>query len=193
MGSIERDLVSQLKSRRMKRELWMLGGINESLYHLVVLPAITLAEENKDPITIYFDSIGGQLSMGITCTEVLRNLPADITSIALATVFSAAMFPYMAGRTRLCYPNSYFLIHPTSLVFKDISIATHQLESYIKVAESQVERECQEWAKITNLSAEEWIEMFKGRDDIYLNAHEALEKGIVTGILGEGEYSASTD
>jgi len=81
-----------------------------------LLTAVGIAiEKGARGITICISSTGGSPDQASYAYEILTALPADISLIThnVATVQSAAMTIFLAGRTRRAVKNSTFMVHRT--------------------------------------------------------------------------------
>lgn len=140
----------------------------------------------KSRITVRINSVGGDLYAGLAIANRLRELKADIVTIADALCASAAVSIYQAGKTRKLYAGSQIMIHePSARLFgrydvQGIQKVSRQLEAGKKsLIESYRER--------TGRTAEELEEMITG--DCWMTGSEAVAEGFADEVI-EGEVTA---
>ena len=69
-----------------------------------------LTENAKNPVTLEFDSDGGNPKLGIELANAIEEHGA-VTTVNLCVVMSAALYPFLAGKERLAKLNTRFMIH----------------------------------------------------------------------------------
>jgi ATP-dependent protease ClpP protease subunit len=90
------------------------GGIDSgSMAGLLRTVNEQIQKGNKD-ITLLIASPGGDTTAAFAAYNVLRNVPAEITTFNIGNVDSAAMLLYCAGKKRYSMPATRFLIHGNS-------------------------------------------------------------------------------
>lgn len=62
--------------------------------------------------TIYFDSCGGNVFVGLTLASLIRLRGLDATAVVAGECSSAALLPFAACRRRFVTPHSTLLFHP---------------------------------------------------------------------------------
>ncbi len=139
----------------------------------------------KSRITIRINSVGGDLYAGLAIANRLKDLKADIVTIADALCASAAVSIYQAGSTRKLYAGSQIMIHePSCRLYgrydvQGIKKVSRQLEAGKKsLIESYRER--------TGRTAEELEQMITG--DCWMTGSEAVEEGFADEVI-EGEVT----
>lgn len=142
--------------------------------------------KGKNSITIRINSVGGDLYAGLAIANRLKDLGADITTIADALCASAAVAIYQAGGTRKLYAGSQVMIHePSCRLFgrydvQGIKKVQKQLEAGKKsLIESYRER--------TGRTSEELEKMITG--DCWMTGQEAVEEGFADEVI-EGDVVA---
>lgn len=140
----------------------------------------------KGQITIRINSVGGDLYAGLAIANRLRDLKADIVTIADALCASAAVSIYQAGHTRKLYTGSQIMIHePSCMLFgrydvQEIKKVQMQLEACKKsLIESYRER--------TGRTLEELEQMITG--NCWMTGQEAVTEGFADEVI-EGEVTA---
>jgi len=129
-------------------------------------------------VTMLINSPGGSVQDGFGIVDTMRLMPYEIVTVGVGTVASMAATIYLAGDTRLSYPNTQYLLHQplggTEGRATDIEIYADNIK-YIKT-------------KLNSFIAErigksiEEIEKATSTGDFILYAPEAKEYGIVHAI-----------
>lgn len=139
--------------------------------------------KKKSKITIRINSIGGDLHAGIAIANRIKDLKAEIITIADALCASAAVSIYLTGNTRKLYTGSQIMIHePSCRLFgrydvQGIKKVEKQLEACKKsIIESYRER--------TGRTKEDLEKMVTG--DCWMTGQEAVEEGFADEVI-EGE------
>ncbi len=139
----------------------------------------------KSRITIRINSVGGDLYAGLAIANRLKDLKAEVVTIADALCASAAVSIYQVGNTRKLYTGSQIMIHePSCRLFgrydvQGIKKVEKQLEAGKKsLIESYKER--------TGRTAEELEQMITG--DCWMTGQEAVAEGFADEII-EGEVT----
>lgn len=135
--------------------------------------------DNPPGITLFINSAGGCVFSGLSALDHIKTSRVPITTVVDGCCCSSATFLLMGGHTRLMKENSFVLIHQISNGFwgkyeemKDEMETTQKLMDHIT---DVYRRE----TKIT----EKRLKKFMKRD-VYLNAHECIDLGIVSGVFG---------
>ncbi len=139
----------------------------------------------KSRITVRINSVGGDLYAGMAIANRLKELKADIVTIADALCASAAVSIYQAGSKRKLYAGSQIMIHePSCRLYgrydvQGIKKVSRQLEAGKKsLIESYRER--------TGRTAEELEQMITG--DCWMTGAEAVAEGFADEVI-EGEVT----
>ncbi len=139
--------------------------------------------KDKDKITIRINSVGGDLYAGLAIANRIKDLKADIITVADALCASAAVAIYQTGGTRKLYNGSQIMIHePSCRLFgrydvQGIKKVEKQLEAGKKsVIESYRER--------TGRTFEDLEKMIT--NDCWMTGQEAVNEGFADEVI-EGE------
>ncbi len=90
------------------------GGIDSGSMAGLLRMVNEQIRQNNSHIIILIASPGGDTSAAFAAYNVLRNVPAEITTFNIGNVDSAAMLLYCAGKKRYSMPATRFLIHGNS-------------------------------------------------------------------------------
>ncbi|NMB38844.1 MAG: ATP-dependent Clp endopeptidase proteolytic subunit ClpP [Firmicutes bacterium] len=169
-------------SRLLKERIVFLGGpINDHVANLVVAQLLYL--ESDDPgkdIHLYINSPGGEVYSGLAIYDTIQYIKADVSTICVGLAASMAALLLAAGSKgkRFALPHSRIMIH------QPLGGAQGQA--------SQLEIVAKEILRLKHMGNEilhrhtgqplEQIEKDTDRD-YYLSAEEAVEYGLVDGIM----------
>ena len=129
--------------------------------------------EERKPIKIYIDSIGGDIMGTLTIIDAIRQSETPVITINTGQAYSGGFFCFIAGHRRISYPNASFLFHEGSTgTFADANKFNNWADFYKKI----LRRLREVTLDFTNITEEEYNEHQK--DDWWFFAEEALEKGI---------------
>ena len=129
--------------------------------------------EERKPIKIYIDSIGGDIMGTLTIIDAIRQSETPVITINTGQAYSGGFFCFIAGHKRISYPNASFLFHEGSTgTFADANKFNNWADFYKKI----LRRLREVTLEFTNITEEEYNEHQK--DDWWFFAEEALEKGI---------------
>jgi ATP-dependent protease ClpP protease subunit len=133
-------------------------------------------------------SPGGDVDAAWSLYTVLKNLDAEIITLAAGRVYSSAVIPFLAGHKRYSFPQSVFLFHPATI--------THASNEEVPLYRYHEEIQGEKFDRLTFKSI---LSSIKGtRKDIvnalvhdskssYINARKAKSYKIVTDIINKPE------
>ncbi|NLP34695.1 MAG: ATP-dependent Clp endopeptidase proteolytic subunit ClpP [Clostridiales bacterium] len=169
-------------SRLLKERIIFLGeDVNDTTASIIVAQMLFLeAEDPGKDINFYINSPGGSVTAGMAIYDTMNYIKCDISTICIGMAASMGAF-LLAGGTkgkRFALPNAEIMIHQPSGGAKgqatDIKIVA---DNIIRIRK-----------KLNEILAEntgkpiEVIEVDTERDN-YMTAQEAMEYGIIDGIL----------
>lgn len=139
------------------------------------------AENPKKPVQIYINSPGGCVTDGFGIYDVIQNLTCPVVTIATGMAASMAAFLLCAGNKgkRYAMPNATIMIHQP---LGGVQGQATDIEIHARRILELRERIYTIMAEKTGKSVEE-IAAACERDN-YLSAQQALEFGIIDGIIG---------
>lgn len=135
--------------------------------------------EERKPIKLYIDSWGGELVAAFTIINAIELSKTPVWTISIGAAYSAGFFIYIAGHKRLAYNYSSFLFHEGSP--GSPSVDAHKFRNYADFYIVQLNQLKEHTLKYTKLTEEEYRKVQK--DDYWLTAQQALEKGVVDEII----------
>jgi len=177
------ELITYYKNLE-RRVLWLDDEVDESYYEFVRhiidwnLEDIGKPVEERKPITLMINTIGGELSTCNSLIDTIKMSKTPIRSVNMGCCFSAGSFIYLACKKRYVLPRSTFLIHKGSGSFSGTyDEVICQIEEYAR----QISELVDYLHKSTTIPEEE-IESHINTE-WYINSEKSLEWGIATDLL----------
>ena len=133
--------------------------------------------EERMPIKLFIDSPGGDLTGAYTIINAIELSKTPVWTINIGCAYSAGFFIFIAGHHRIAYPLASFLYHEGSCVMGGDA---HKFRNQADFYKKQLDQLKKHTLKYTNLTEEDYEKILK--DDYWLTAEEAMEKGIVDEI-----------
>ncbi|MBE5897243.1 MAG: ATP-dependent Clp endopeptidase proteolytic subunit ClpP [Lachnospiraceae bacterium] len=173
-------------SRLLKDRIIFLGEeVNETTASLVVAQMLFLESEdpNKD-IHLYINSPGGMVTAGMAIYDTMQYIKCDVSTICIGMAASMGAFLLAGGAKgkRFALPNAEVMIHQPSGGAKgqatEIQIAA---ENILKTKKKLNEILAENTGKPVEQVAQDT------ERDHWLSAEEALEYGLVDGIITKKE------
>jgi ATP-dependent Clp endopeptidase proteolytic subunit ClpP len=139
------------------------------------------ARRNTEPVTIVFNSPGGEVFPGLALFDAilaLREKGIDITTVCRGWAASMGGVLFQAGKERVIGQNSYMLIHEVS----DIAVGTTaDLEDELEFTKRVQKRLVNILAERSTLSAKQ-IEAKWKKTDWWVDADECIKYGFADRI-----------
>lgn len=173
-------------SRLLKERIIFLGDeVNDLTASLVVAQLLFLESEdsNKD-INLYINSPGGSVTAGMAIYDTMNYIKCDVSTICVGMAASMGAFLLSGGTKgkRFALPNAEVMIHQPSGGAKgqatEIQIAA---ENILKTKKKLNEILAENTGKPVEQVAQDT------ERDHWLSAEEALEYGLVDGIITKKE------
>lgn len=137
-----------------------------------------IVNKYKEPIKIYIDSEGGSLTDTFTIIDAISLSDIPVYTIVTGTAYSGGCLVALSGHKRYAFPHASFMLHEGSTSTGGDS---HKFINYSKFYQKQLNQLKDIVIKHTNMT-DEFYESIK-RDDYWLSADEAIEKGIIDEIV----------
>lgn len=178
-GRSERDIFSlEYEENRIIR---LTGEVNEIMADEVLAKILYLDEKSSEDITVYINSPGGVITAGLAIVDAMHAARSDVKIIVTGMAASMGAFIAACGGTfgkRYITANAEMMIHqPLGGIqgqASDVELtAAHIVAMKKKLNEMLAESTGQNIQKIARDTDR----------DYYLNAKEAVEYGLVDGIL----------
>ena len=139
-----------------------------------------IAIEDREPIKIFIDSLGGSLTDAFTIINSIQLSRTPVVTIALGCVYSGGFFIFITGDKRYAYPNASFLYHEGSAGTQGTANQFSNFAEFYKVQLKQIEDLVLNYTKIDKELYNE-----KKRDDWWMDTNEALKYKVCDEILTE--------
>ena len=174
-------------SRLLKDRIIFLGeDVNQTSASLVIAQLLFLESEDPDKeIFLYINSPGGSITDGMGIVDTMNYIKCPVTTICvgLAASFGAVLLANGEKGKRFATPNSEILIHQPLIGGQGGGISGQATE--IKIHADHMIRTREKLNKLLSEKTGQSIETIE-RDterDHYMTAQEALEYGLIDGIM----------
>ncbi len=174
-------------SRLLKDRIIFLGeDVNATSASLVIAQLLFLESEDPDKeIFLYINSPGGSITDGMGIIDTMNYIKCPVTTICvgLAASFGAVLLANGEKGKRFATPNSEILIHQPLIGGQGGGISGQATE--IKIHADHMIRTREKLNKLLSEKTGQPIEIIE-RDterDHYMTAQEALEYGLIDGIM----------
>lgn len=174
--SNENLIVLDISSRLLQdRIISLTGYIDSDLTNRVIDQLTYLDSLNNNPISIYINSFGGQVTQGLAIYDFVKILKSPVRTICIGEAYSMAAVLMLMGTERIAMKHSRFMFHQ----IRGGSIGTlKEMQLSLKEAEdlqNEIYTIIKEHTSVTNPEKDLLF-------DKWMNAKEALECGLVTEI-----------
>lgn len=172
-------------SRLLKDRIIFLGeDVNATSAGLVIAQLLFLESEDPDKeISLYINSPGGSITDGMAIVDTMNYIKCPVSTICvgLAASFGAVLLANGEKGKRFATPNSEILIHQPLIGGGGISGQTTE----IKIHADHMIRTRERLNKLLSERTGQTIETIEKdtERDHYMTAQEALEYGLIDGIM----------
>ena len=174
-------------SRLLKDRIIFLGeDVNPTSASLVIAQLLFLESEDPDKeIFLYINSPGGSITDGMGIVDTMNYIKCPVTTICvgLAASFGAVLLANGEKGKRFATPNSEILIHQPLIGGQGGGISGQATE--IKIHADHMIRTREKLNKLLSEKTGQPIEQIEKdtERDHYISAQEALEYGLIDGIM----------
>ena len=174
-------------SRLLKDRIIFLGeDVNPTSASLVIAQLLFLESEDPDKeIFLYINSPGGSITDGMGIEDTMNYIKCPVTTICvgLAASFGAVLLANGEKGKRFATPNSEILIHQPLIGGQGGGISGQATE--IKIHADHMIRTREKLNKLLSEKTGQPIEQIEKdtERDHYMSAQEALEYGLIDGIM----------
>lgn len=174
-------------SRLLKDRIIFLGeDVNPTSASLVIAQLLFLESEDPDKeIFLYINSPGGSITDGMGIVDTMNYIKCPVTTICvgLAASFGAVLLANGEKGKRFATPNSEILIHQPLIGGQGGGISGQATE--IKIHADHMIRTREKLNKLLSEKTGQPIEQIEKdtERDHYMSAQEALEYGLIDGIM----------
>lgn len=187
-GERSYDIYSRLLKDRI---IFLLGEVEDHMANLVVAQLLFLESENPDKdISLYINSPGGVVTAGLAIYDTMQFIKPDVSTLCIGQAASAAALLLCAGAEgkRFCLPNSRVMIHQPLGGYRGQAT---DIEIHAKETLAIRERLNNIMGHHTKKTPEQI--MRDTERDNFMNAHQALEYGLIDQVLMNREQSEPSD
>lgn len=125
------------------------GPINQVTVGRLIIAVQEKVARGAQSITILMNSNGGEVDAALAAYGYLRGLKVSLTTHNFGIVDSSAVIVYCAGTKRLASPDSRFVLHGISIVFKEVPIDENQVSEHLRIMQLQTTAMATIFAKTT--------------------------------------------
>ena len=155
-----------------------------------------LMRKSNDPILIFMKTCGGVWEEGMAIYDAIKACPNYVTILNYTHARSMSSLIFQAADRRVMMPNSTFMYHQGSMqaggTVTQFRTAAKQLdpaeETMLKIYTDKMQ-EAEYWeGKTEKQLRSHLIRQMQLKEDVYLNAYEAVEQGFADFVFGEDGY-----
>ena len=167
------------------RDVYLIGDIEKDTARACIERLRELANENAKPITLFINSAGGNVTDGLAIHDVVRHIISrgiEIRIIVQGMAYSMGSIVLQAAShgQRLAFPHSWIMIHEPAkwAGWQSTSAAAQHLER-LKQMQDQIYR------ILSSRSGKPLRQIIRDtkRTDFYLDAQNALDYGLIDGVV----------
>ena len=180
-GERSYDIFSRLLKDRI---IFLAEDVNSASASLVVAQLLFLESEDPDKeISLYINSPGGSITDGMAIVDTINYIkcPVSTICIGMAASMGAVLLASGAKGKRFATPNAEILIHQPLIGGGGISGQTTE----IKIHADHMVRTREKLNKLLSERTGQSLETIQNdtERDNYMTAQQALEYGLIDGIL----------
>ena len=177
------DIFSRLLKDRI---IFLSEDVNPTSASLVIAQLLFLESEDPDKeISLYINSPGGSVTDGLGIIDTINYIKCPVTTICIGMAASMGALLLTSGTKgrRFATPNAEILIHQPLISGQGGGISGQTTE--IKIQADQMLKTRERINKIISATTGKPIEQVEKdtERDHYLTAEEALEYGLIDGIM----------
>lgn len=164
-----------------QRELFLYENVSQLSILRLIKEIKVLDNINHKPIKLWINSPGGETTCGLALINLMREIKSKIITIINTEACSMASQISVAGNERYIYSNGWWMAHDMSGgIHGDYSGKVKYRAKFIEAHYKILEENYKKFTKLTNNDLE-----LARNGELWLNAEQCLEKGIVDKILKE--------
>lgn len=185
----EDDIYTELmKTHLNDRRIVLNGEIGDALVEEATLYIMQwnkedrdrkIAPENRKPIYIYLNSLGGDITYGLAFMSTIRSSITPIITIVLGMAASMASYIPMVSTKTYAFEDSTICLHDGSVGVMQTRRKANDVMSYVDRCSERMDKIVLQNTKITQEKLDEIADK-----EYYIFADEAKELGIIDAIIG---------
>lgn len=182
------------ESQDRRREYYFVEDIDKESVKRAAESLRGFAYQSKDPVTLYLNTPGGNVTDGLALYDVITQMVAegiDVSIVVQGMAYSMGSIVLQAaspGR-RLAFPHSWIMIHEPAkwAGWQSTSSAAQHLDR-LKAMQAQIYR------ILSERSGQPLKQIIRDtkRTDLYLDSRRALEYGLIDAIVGTASGTVPT-
>lgn len=180
-GERSYDIFSRLLKDRI---IFLSEDVNQTSASLIIAQLLFLESEDPDKeISLYINSPGGSVTDGLGIIDTMNYIKCPVTTICIGMAASMGALLLTSGTKgkRFATPNAEILIHQPLIGGQGISGQTTEIQIHAEQMIKTRERINRIISETTGKSIEQ-VAKDTERDN-YMTAEEALEYGLIDGIM----------
>lgn len=158
---------------------------------------MNILSATNEPIFVFLSSCGGSVEYGFSIFDLIKNSNSHIICIGHGFVASLSTILMQAADTRLIYPNTTFLVHDMSIamegkrleVINDVNASKKLFEKILDIYIEKMKDGKKFQGKSLSQIRTFLVKRLRNTPEIYLSAEEALNWGLIDGIIGTTGYN----
>lgn len=164
------------------RAILISGEITQPLANCIISQLLELtAESEEDPIYVYINTDGGDVTSGLAIYDMMRIVPCPVITIVTGACHSAGLFILQGGDRRAATPHSSFFYHePVSFYSVNTEHATVAHAEHYQKLRLNIDDILQKRSKISKAA---WKKDFAGKTAFFFNATQAKEYKLIDDII----------
>jgi ATP-dependent Clp protease, protease subunit len=167
------------------RDVYLIGDIEKDTARACIERLRELANDNSRPVTLFINSAGGNVTDGLAIHDAIRHIISrgiEVVVIVQGMAYSMGSIVLQAASNgrRLAFPHSWIMIHEPAkwAGWQSTSAAAQHLER-LKQMQDQI------YKILSFRSGKPLRQIIRDtkRTDFYLDAHGALEYGLIDAVV----------
>lgn len=135
-----------------------------------------------EPVTLYINSPGGEVTSGMAVYDYLRRMRSPVTTVCIGTAASMGSILFLSGKERKMLAHTQIMIHDPSYGGGNMAgLKPHEIQEKLNFLRGVSQMLKKVIMEQTGMSKEQVDEIT--RTDTYYSAESALKSGIATEIL----------
>lgn len=170
---------------KTNRRVFLFDDIDSQPIGTVIKALYLMDSEGHDPIELYVGSYGGIEYDMYALYDTINTIKSPIHTIAIGKCMSAAPLLVACGErnNRYATANTFFMIHQG---WEDIGVKRYdELKNDVKLYDIINKKWCELMEKHTKKSASFWDDQCKKVGDLYFDAYQAQDWGVVDYVWEE--------
>jgi len=164
------------------RKIFFTSEVNSETCDNLIKNLMALDAESDKEITIYINSLGGDVLSGLAAYDVIQTLRSPVRTVVLGVAYSMGAILLLAGHIREIHEHGRVMIHDPSYSSSDIGgQKPHEIQKRVDNLMETRNTLAKIISEVTGKDLSEVLE--ETREDSYYNAEEALTAHLVTNII----------